>query len=128
MTAPAPTDRAVERERIVKAAVEWVTDPGCASALAELEDAVAEFTAGADERLREKLALSPDAIERRARRLCVEAGMHPDFMTHQGQDDCGYAIREPNWQSWTEEAEDELRAEAPAGRTALVSEKEKGRG
>ncbi|MGX7708017.1 hypothetical protein [Methylobacterium sp. Gmos1] len=127
MTVPAPTDRAAERERIVKAAVEWVTDPGCASALAELEDAVAEFTAGADERLCEKLAPSAEAIERRARSLCADAGLHPDFMAYQGQDDHGYAIREPNWMLFAEEAEEELRA-ARATRTALASKEEAGRG
>ncbi|WBU27635.1 hypothetical protein OOZ54_13275 [Rhodopseudomonas palustris] len=32
-----------KRERIVKAAVEWVYDQSCSHALAELEDAVTDF-------------------------------------------------------------------------------------
>jgi hypothetical protein len=43
MTAPAPTEREAKRERVVKAAVEWVYDQSCSNALMELEDAVTEF-------------------------------------------------------------------------------------
>lgn len=43
MTAHVPTDRAAQRERVVKAAVEWVYDPRCSYALAELQDAVRAF-------------------------------------------------------------------------------------
>jgi hypothetical protein len=42
-TVPAPIDRQAQRERVVKAAVDWVYDQGCASALMELEDAVKDF-------------------------------------------------------------------------------------
>lgn len=38
---PVPTDE--KRERIVKAAVEWVYDQSCSHSLAELEDAVTDF-------------------------------------------------------------------------------------
>lgn len=38
---PAPTDE--KRERVVKAAVEWVYDQSCSNALVELEDAVFDF-------------------------------------------------------------------------------------
>ncbi|WP_210263981.1 hypothetical protein [Bradyrhizobium denitrificans] len=41
-TAPAQTDGS-KRERVVKAAVEWVFDQSCSNALAELEDAVCAF-------------------------------------------------------------------------------------
>lgn len=58
------------------------------------------------------MTISPEAIECRARKICWEAGIDPDFMAYEGQDDLGYAIREPNWTRWTEQAEDELLAEA----------------
>lgn len=41
MTAPAQID--AKRERVVKAAVEWVYDQSCSHALVELEDAVFEM-------------------------------------------------------------------------------------
>lgn len=41
--APAQTERDERRERVVKAAVEWVYDQSCSNALMELEDAVTEF-------------------------------------------------------------------------------------
>lgn len=41
--APAPTERETKRERVVKAAVEWVYDQTCSNALMELEDAVTDM-------------------------------------------------------------------------------------
>ena len=43
MTAPVPTDRVAARERVLKAAVDWVYDQTCSLALAELEDAVTDL-------------------------------------------------------------------------------------
>lgn len=43
MTAPAPTDRAAARERVLVAAILWVSDQDCSSGLMELEDAVEEL-------------------------------------------------------------------------------------
>lgn len=60
------------------------------------------------------MTISSEAIEQRARRICWEAGIDPDFMAYEGQDDLGYAIREPNWKQWAEQAEDELLAELPS--------------
>lgn len=40
MTALVPIEK---RERVVKAAVEWVYDQSCSHSLVELEDAVTEF-------------------------------------------------------------------------------------
>jgi hypothetical protein len=40
MTAPAQIDQDAKRERVVKAAVEWVYDQSCSSALMELEESV----------------------------------------------------------------------------------------
>lgn len=40
MIAPAQTDA---RDRVLRAAVEWVYDQGCATALADLEEAVCEL-------------------------------------------------------------------------------------
>lgn len=54
----------------------------------------------------------PGAIERRARKICWDAGIDPDFMAYEGQNDLGYAIREPNWFRFRDEAEEELEAEA----------------
>lgn len=38
--APAMTDRAAKKERVARAAVDWVYSQNCANALAELEEAV----------------------------------------------------------------------------------------
>lgn len=54
---------------------------------------------------------TPDQIECRARHICWETGLDPDFMAYEGQDDLGYAIRNPNWMLWAEQAEQELRDE-----------------
>lgn len=43
LTAAAPTEREQKRERILKAAVDWVYDQSCSAALMELEDAVTDF-------------------------------------------------------------------------------------
>jgi hypothetical protein len=56
-----------------------------------------------------------EEIEGRARDICVRAGMDPDFMSYEGQDDIGYAIREPNWLLCWEEAKEELEEERHAG-------------
>lgn len=41
--APVTTDRAAKKERIARAAVDWVYGQNCANALAELEDAVVDL-------------------------------------------------------------------------------------
>lgn len=43
LTAPAQTEREAKRERVLKAACDWVYDQTCANALAELEDAVVDL-------------------------------------------------------------------------------------
>lgn len=43
LTAPAQTERERKRERILKAAIDWVYDQSCSEALMELEDAVTDF-------------------------------------------------------------------------------------
>lgn len=55
MTAPAQTDRAAARERVLVAAILWVNDQDCSAALMELEDAVAELMRLAGEVRRLKL-------------------------------------------------------------------------
>lgn len=49
-----------------------------------------------------------DQIQDRARELCQRAGLDPDFLNYEGQDDLGYAIREPNWTLFVDEATAEL--------------------
>lgn len=58
------------------------------------------------------MTISHEDIEQRARKICWEAEIDPDFMACEGQDDIGYAIRNPNWMLFAEQAEEELLAEA----------------
>lgn len=43
LTAAAQTERERKRERLLKAAVDWVFDQSCSEALMELEDAAADL-------------------------------------------------------------------------------------
>jgi hypothetical protein len=55
LTAPAQIERAAASERVLVAAIVWVNDQACSSALMELEDAVADLLAMAGETRRMKM-------------------------------------------------------------------------